>query len=382
MRVAEGHTSLRGRRIGLFTPYDLVPGGGERYLLAMAATLQRLGRVELLAPERYSSLRVDQLARDLGLTLEEALPVTRVDPGAAPYHLFVAMGNEAVPPMRGLGQRNLFVCQFPFPADPRVVSERRTFTGGYQSTVVYSEFARGALTEARKRLALPPADITILYPPCRVPDVPPAERSHDGVVRIVSVGRFFTGGHAKRHDLLIRAFRELVREAPPAGRGYELHLVGSASARWGSRAYLDTLHESARGLPVTTHVNATIGAVQHLLESSDLYWHAAGLGTSVTRFPERMEHFGISVVEAMGAGCVPVVFRGGGPLEIVEEGRTGYLFGSVRELLAATRQHSSIVREDPGQAMAWRLAAWAAAQRFSDPAFAERLTALVGSLGL
>jgi glycosyltransferase involved in cell wall biosynthesis len=201
------------------------------------------------------------------------------------------------------------------------------------------------------------------------------------VIRIVSVGRFFTGGHAKRHDLLIGGLRELV-QGDRSGTRYELHLVGSANARWGSRAYLDTLHKSAEGLPVTTHVNATIGTMQRILEGSDIYWHAAGLGTSVVQHPERMEHFGISVVEAMGAGCVPVVFRGGGPLEIVEEGRTGYFFGSVTELLAATRQHACIVREDPAQALAWRRAAWAAAQRFSDTAFADRLTALAGSMGL
>jgi glycosyltransferase involved in cell wall biosynthesis len=381
MNFTDGRVSVGRRRIGLFTPYDLVPGGGERYLLAMAATLQRFGQVEVLAPERYSALRVDQLVRDLGLTPREKMPVTRFDPNVAPYHLFVAMGNEAFPPLRALGHRNLFVCQFPFPPDPRILRERRGFDAGYQRTVVYSEFARRALGEARIRLALPPTETTILYPPCRVPDQPPTERSHDGVILIVSVGRFFTGGHAKRHDLLIGGLRELV-QGDRSGTRYELHLVGSANARWGSRAYLDTLHKSAEGLPVTTHVNATIGTMQRILEGSDIYWHAAGLGTSVVQHPERMEHFGISVVEAMGAGCVPVVFRGGGPLEIVEEGRTGYFFGSVTELLAATRQHACIVREDPAQALAWRRAAWAAAQRFSDTAFADRLTALAGSMGL
>jgi len=77
----------------------------------------------------------------------------------------------------------------------------------------------------------------------------------------------------------------------------------------------------------------------------------------------------------MGAGCVPVVFRGGGPLEIVEEGRTGYFFSSVKELLAATcSTPASCARIRPRR---WSGAGRvAAAQRFSDTAFAERLTAL------
>ena len=44
-----------------------------------------------------------------------------------------------------------------------------------------------------------------------------------------------------------------------------------------------------------------------------LFWHAAGLGEDPTTNPDRFEHFGISVVEAMSAGAVPMVYEHGGP---------------------------------------------------------------------
>ena len=51
-----------------------------------------------------------------------------------------------------------------------------------------------------------------------------------------------------------------------------------------------------------------------------------------------MEHFGITTVEAMAHGCVPVVVRLGGQLEIVQDGVNGRLWGSLGELVAITRE--------------------------------------------
>ena len=49
-----------------------------------------------------------------------------------------------------------------------------------------------------------------------------------------------------------------------------------------------------------------------------------------------MEHFGISTVEAMSAGVVPLVFAGGGQLEIVSDGVNGVLWNTPDELIAKT----------------------------------------------
>jgi glycosyltransferase involved in cell wall biosynthesis len=49
-----------------------------------------------------------------------------------------------------------------------------------------------------------------------------------------------------------------------------------------------------------------------------------------------MEHFGISTVEAMSAGGVPVVYNGGGLPEIVRDGKDGFLWKSTDELIDKT----------------------------------------------
>jgi len=56
--------------------------------------------------------------------------------------------------------------------------------------------------------------------------------------------------------------------------------------------------------------------------------------------PMPYEHFGISIIEAMALGCVPVVHKSGGPwqdiLECSEE--YGYTYESIDEAITKIRQ--------------------------------------------
>src|SRR5262249_41320143 len=62
-----------------------------------------------------------------------------------------------------------------------------------------------------------------------------------------------------------------------------------------------------------------------------IFLHAAGFGAPDDR-PDLTEHFGIATVEAMSAGCVPVVVNKGAQPEIVEHGVTGFLWNTAAEL--------------------------------------------------
>jgi len=43
------------------------------------------------------------------------------------------------------------------------------------------------------------------------------------------------------------------------------------------------------------------------------------------------EHFGISVCEGLASGCVPIIHRSGGPLEIIDHGRYGFSYITPKE---------------------------------------------------
>jgi glycosyltransferase involved in cell wall biosynthesis len=150
---------------------------------------------------------------------------------------------------------------------------------------------------------------------------------------ILSIGRFFAGGHNKKHDVMVRAFRRLVERGLT---GWRLALVGGLGQQAADRSYLQAVRRAAADLPIDLYVDADEALVADLRGRAALCWHAAGYGESPTRHPERYEHFGMAVAELMGAGVVPIVLDGGGLREIVQHGRTGLRWRTLDELAQYT----------------------------------------------
>lgn len=174
---------------------------------------------------------------------------------------------------------------------------------------------------------------------------------------IVSIGRFFVGGHNKKHLAMVRAFRTLCDRGLV---GWRLALVGGVGQRPVDEAYLRKVEYEARGLPIDVYPNADEAVVRDLRAHAAIAWHAAGYGESERRAPERFEHFGMAVAELMVSGAVPVVFDGGGLREIVEPGLSGYRWRTLDELadftLALARNGRR--RAEMGEAARQRAARW------------------------
>ncbi|MDP6348716.1 MAG: glycosyltransferase, partial [Chloroflexota bacterium] len=194
---------------------------------------------------------------------------------------------------------------------------------------------------------------------------------------ILSVGRFFgAGGHSKRHDTLIAAFKQMVAENPQELEGWELHVAGNRGTRPVDAAYYAGLERAVAGTPVVLHPDLPFAELQDLYARAAIYWHASGYGQDERRDPVKFEHFGITTVEAMAAGCVPVVINRGGQPELVTAGVDGALWETLDELMARTGE---IIAD---RATRERLAARAvtSAERFSEERFRDRLLELVATL--
>lgn len=326
--------SLQGIAV-VYTPYPLVPGGGERYLLTMAETLSRHFRTILLTPERYSSHRLRAMGQELGLDLACIELCTTADlMRLANADVLIAMGNEALPPIRAFAKRNFFICQFPFPMHPNHVADAWGTLDGYDAIIAYSQFSATYIAERCAKFAhrLPP--VVVLPPPAPsyYSSLPPSRISG----RILNVGRFTPHGHCKRQDTIIEAFRLLVDNT---GRDdLELHLIGTVGADPDSRDYLFDLRRLAKHYPVYFHLSAAPQALRHLYQTASQYWHATGYGASPIYAPQKMEHFGISVLEAMSAGAVPLVYHLGGPADLVHDSISGYHWDSIESLAEKSAQ--------------------------------------------
>ncbi len=356
----------------LYTPYPLIPGGGERYLLTIAAGLASVANVVLATPHPFSRLRLRTLGRELSLDLDAVHLMTLAEATEGKrYDTTLVMGNEALPGIPGQGERNIFLCQFPFPAPRPVLKAWSSHAGDYEQVVVYSPFVQRHYRSALQALGRPLPQITVISPPAVL--APATARNTAKRPMVLGVGRFFTGGHDKRHDLMIEAFRDLAARLPEC----ELHLAGTLPTEGEFRAYYANLQQQADGLRVFFHPNASPQRLAALYAEASLYWHLAGYGVDEDREPHRCEHFGITVVEAMSAGCIPLVVNRGGPPATVQNGVTGYVFESLDELVAISERLLTLPADD-ADLLAMRSAAATASSRFSEERFVSEARTLMG----
>jgi glycosyltransferase involved in cell wall biosynthesis len=145
-----------------------------------------------------------------------------------------------------------------------------------------------------------------------------------------------------------------------------MHVVGGCEES--QKPYVERVRAAAAGLPVEIHPNASRPEVERLLSTCSVFWSATGWGEDETRRPWTAEHFGMTTVEAMAGGCVPVVIDRAGQREIVRHGLDGYRWTDPEQLASFTRRLAA------EEGLRGRLADSAVqrAQAFSDAAFAER----------
>lgn len=149
----------------------------------------------------------------------------------------------------------------------------------------------------------------------------------------------------KGHRQMIQAFRSM------ASSGWRLIMAGSVDPN--QSGYLSSIMAAAQGSDVQFAINPSRHDLLDLYSRAAIYWHMTG--ATMAGIPGAQEHLGLSTVEAMASGCVPIVRGTGGQPEIVEDGLSGVLVEGAADLARKT----GIVAGDMGlwstiQQMAYR----------------------------
>jgi glycosyltransferase involved in cell wall biosynthesis len=236
----------------------------------------------------------------------------------------------------------------------------------YQLKTAISNFSGGW---AKRRWGI---DCQVVYPPVDT-NFQRAQKEK----MILSVGRFAIEGegHGKKQEEMLAAFRRMKEEGLLEWRYFCVGALGGTDRH---RAHFAKLSATVSDIGAELIANINRDRLKDIYEQAAIFWHAAGYGEDEDTRPIFLEHFGISTVEAMAAGCVPVVINKGGQREIVEHGVNGFLWETLEDLRAYTRllMNDDRLRERMAEAARER------AQKFSREAFVDQfLGQLVGSEG-
>jgi len=201
---------------------------------------------------------------------------------------------------------------------------KRADLESYQKIITISKFCQKWI---KKYWGLPSF---ILYPPVNTKEFAsncPKKKW------ITHIGRFFVTGHNKKQLDLVKIFKKIYDKYEV--KDWELHFIGSVHEGAAHQAYFEQVKFEAQGYPIFFHIDVPFAGLKNILCQSSIYWHATGLDGNENENPIVFEHFGVTTVEAMAAGVVPIVINAGGQKEIVTK-ISGFKWNNRQELLKYT----------------------------------------------
>jgi glycosyltransferase involved in cell wall biosynthesis len=351
-------------KVGLFNPYLKNLGGGEKYTFTLAEHLINQGyQVDLFWDDKKVLKRLsERFNLDLGkISFVENIFLSNKNfiqkwLITRKYDLFFYVSDGSIPSL--FAEKNILHFQVPFRGvDGRSILNRLKLAK-FAHVVCNSKFTKKNIDQEYG------VKSRVIYPPITVGDFKPGKKEN----LVLSVGRFTQALHAKKQHILIEVFRKMCDQGL---KDWRLVLLGGTLE--GDESYVRALEKSANGYPIEIKTNIKFNDLKNHYRRAKIYWHATGFGEDEKESPERMEHFGISIVEAMAGGCVPVVISKGGIPEIIKDGKNGFLWLKKKEIEKLTIQ----LVESPALWKKLSLQAIKDSRRFSKKVFCRKFDAII-----
>ncbi len=308
-------------KIAFYSPYLDILGGGERYVLQMANILSSCHQVDVFGAKKLQKKAQDYLGINLAkvrfLPWETSKPQRILKTREYERFFYVTDGSLFI----SLAQKNFLIVQVPQKSMYSWNLAMQIKLLSWPNVLVYSDYVKNYIDKwwRTKSLIFPPAISIKEFQIGKKENI------------ILSVGRFFPLPHSKKQEVLVEAFKKMGQKGLT---GWKLILAGGLDAA--GKNYFQQIKKKAEGLPVELYPNARREILLELYSKAKFYWHAAGFGENLEKNPERAEHFGITTIEAMASGCVPLIFPSGGQKEIVEDGKNGLYWQTKEELISKT----------------------------------------------
>jgi glycosyltransferase involved in cell wall biosynthesis len=319
-------------------------GGGQKFTAKIAEYLSKKHEVTLVTlfpidkekMKKYYSVDLSRIKviplfekkQEISVTLLKILVSGRVSKLSQYYDVFFnADAQETVKPR---ARYNVFYSNF---FDPKWYRPSRGFfdffklLGIYLLKTIKGNYAREYKVYCNSKYnqkwlkRLWQVDSEVINPPIDIPK----ERRFRKENLIISTGRISSD---KCYDFIIEVFKESSKNI--SLKNYKLLICGKAD----DENYLGRLKKMSLGFPIEFRTNLTNEELCNVYKKAKIFMQAKGLGVDEERYPALLEHFGMTPLEAMSYGCVPIVLNKGGYIETVDE-KTGFKINNKEEAVDA-----------------------------------------------
>ena len=327
--------SLKNKRIALYIPNLIIYGGGaEVYGLLLAEILDENNSVVILTHDPHDeSFDINSVYDMYGIKHFETIFLKYkkikhlngvqiwkdMDRLSSEIDIFI---NCTYGIMRGMRNTlSIHLIHFPFPRQTGLIGKiyNKVYVNSYQAYISNSKYTQGYLKQYWD------VDSKILYPPIAM------EPADDKVIQnkkriILAVGRIVND---KKILEMIDAFKRIYNDG---AWDYKFVLIGNKDDK--EMDYLSRVIDSIKDYPIELYTNIEKKELINWYRKATIFWHAKGLNEDED--PYNAEHFGMTTVEAMANGCIPIVINKAGQKEIVKHGVDGYRWDTVTQLVEYT----------------------------------------------
>lgn len=361
-------------RIGIFDPYLDDLGGGEKYMVTIGEILSQNNFVDFFWENKED---LEKIASRFSLDISKINLQKNIFSSRYPsykryldtlkYDAIIVLSDGSIPVV--LAKKLFIHFQQPFPAiNPSVTNNlkkmkvRAFFCNSYfTKSFIDKEF------DINSKVIYPPVDINnknikkeniiLNVGRFRVKDVTTRVKGNE-----VAIGDY------KKQGEMVNAFKDMVKKGL---KGWKF--VIATSVNEDEKEIFEQFRKTVENYPIEFLVNKTNKELWEIYSKAKIYWHASGIGEDLEKNPEYAEHFGISTVEAMGAGAIPIVINAGGQKEIVENNKNGFLWNNLEELKKITLK----LINDPKLLEKLSKEVKNVSERFSKEKFSEEINNLV-----
>jgi len=313
-------------RIGFYSPYNYIIGGGENYISKLIKFFIKCGAKEIHFYNDTNEYVFNKTIKIYFTPYEIAFikqKHTRELFYAIKYDYFVEMGNYQYPRMSEKNISKIFIyhCQFPFDHYDNRVNIKQL--DNVDHIILNSDYTKKYYIKKMHEKDI--IKLKINYPVCF------QEQSHNTEKKetntFVMIGRIHKpnhGAHNKCHVDIIKIFRKLIS----CNTAFKLFILGTIQD-------LD-YYKYLKSLEIKDRINIIGNCPEEkkneIISKCQYHIHSTGINLNEETDCFKFEHFGISTIECINKGCIPICVNGGFFPYYIKHQKNGFLFRTSKEL--------------------------------------------------